>query len=72
MQNTKTGERSCSFVYDTKGGLNPTSVEIDLAVAFWVTEPERWTSIMCSEYIFQCSEYMAYGTEQFKCSAVVS
>ena len=31
MQNTKTGERSCSFVYDTKGGLHPTSVKTDLA-----------------------------------------
>ena len=42
--------------------------EMDLAVALRVTEPARWTSIMGSEYILQCSEYMTYVTEQFKCS----
>ena len=41
---------------------------MDLAVALRVTEPARWTSIMGSEYILQCSEYMTYVTEQFKCS----
>ena len=41
---------------------------MDLAAAFRVTEPERWICIMCGEYIFQCSEYIANGTEQFKCS----
>ena len=75
VHNTKTGERSNSFVYNPEGGLHPTRVktdlatrEMDLAVVFRVTEPTRWTSIMGTEYILQCSEYMEYVTEQFKCS----
>lgn len=70
IHNTKTGERCSSFVNDPEGGLHPTRIktglatrEMDLALAFRVIEPARWTSIMGSEYILQCSEYMAHVTE---------